>query len=162
MSVDAERNLEQARAKYKLSADKFDTASSSIFALLDHNIPPLESILAGLCGLQDAGSHQQECSQFLICALAKSVSACKETEKKVANLSTKVADLEFLATYRDPRKWLLLRASLIGMDWAILADRLDSEEDQTMQPHTNRLKASLQCHVVTIISDRCRAITEHT
>ena len=126
MSVDAERDLEQARVKYKLSADKFDTASSSIFALLHQDIPPLDSILAGLCGLQDAGSHQQECSQFLICSLAKSVSPCKETEKKVANLSTKVADLEFLATYRDPiRKWLLLRASLIGMDWAILADRLD-------------------------------------
>lgn len=110
--------------KTKVAAEQFDTASSSIFALLDHKIPPLDSIVAELCGLQEAGSLQQECSNFLICAFAKPVTAFKKTEEKVADLTDKVADLtdnvadtEFLATYRDlVRKWLRLRASIIGLN----------------------------------------------
>lgn len=151
MSFDAQRHLQQAKAKHQLSTIKFDTATSSIYDLLDEEPVELSSVVATLMDLQEAGSLQQDCSAFLVCGLEATVSSLCTMESKVAALSADAANAKFLATYRDPiKRWFTRRAKLLGMDWPTLAGKLDleqedSDEEDTDSPScTENLKASLE------------------
>lgn len=100
MSCDVQSHLQQAKAKHQTATVKFDTATSSIYDLLDEEPVELSSVVATLMELQEAGSLQHDCSAFLVGALEATVSSLCTMEEGVAALSADAADAKFLATYR--------------------------------------------------------------
>ena len=148
----ADAHLRQAEAKHQIATDKFDTARSSVYELLEENPFELPHVVASLLELEEAGSIQQECSAFLVRGLQETVSALHNTQEQIAKLNADAADAKFLATYRDPiRKWFTRRAKALGMDWQTLAGKLDLEEDDLEEGAeldspscTEQLKASLR------------------
>ena len=56
MSFDAQRRLQQPKAKHQVATVKVDSATSSIYDLLDEEPVELSSVVATLMELQEAGS----------------------------------------------------------------------------------------------------------
>lgn len=151
MSLDAQKYLQQAKAKHQVATDQFVAATSSIYDLLDEEPVELSSVVATLMELQEVGSLQHDGSAFLVHGLEATVSSLCAIQDEVAALSAHAADAKFLATYCDPiKRWFTRRAKVLGMDWPTLAGKLDleqedsDEEDSDLPSCTEKLKASLE------------------
>ena len=95
-----------------------------------HEEPPQSAIIAALLALKKAGNLQQQYSAVLINGLETLVSDLRDTQEQVDVLTAGAADAKVLAMYRGPiRRWCTRRAKALDMDWSILADKLDLEED---------------------------------
>lgn len=123
----------------------------SINDLLDQETDELPSVIATLLELQQAGGLQLVSYAFLVQGLEQTVSSLRTTQERVAVLSAAAADAKFLAAYQYPvKRWLTRRSMALGMDWPTLAGKLDLEQEDSDEEHsdspscTEKLKASLE------------------